>query len=466
MVYADQSDVIHCYGCEIYEGDTLVRKFVPGRSSSGASGLWDVVNGVFYDNQYESKEHYAGMTAYYTGNVETVSEQSPTCTEDGYTVFTCKVCSYSYTGAPVPTPGHVYDDTVTPPTCTESGYTTHTCRGCGKTYTDTETAPTGHTMYLDGVVSPPTCTENASGRYKCRDCAENYTAPLTAAECDTGWLEEPLAAVPESFAEKRTQYRQVLTGDKTVSVKTGSGTVDYASFPSGYDKTNSLYKKYNVSVKSTSTRKFSSSKKVVGYIYWHWCSSSYTVTTPSNLYISREYVKGGNGARAFDVFHAFYSTTYVEFDTSKDATYFVNASACPKVYWWQEPIPVYRVSYTDYKTATRDDSTPWQDEPIKSPDEGYTVETRTLWRYDLSAAGHRYENGKCTVCGGDDPGYVMKGDINSDKKINALDGNLAVRMILSGDWDDRSFAACDINSDGKLNAVDANLIVRLILGDL
>ncbi len=409
---------------------------------------------------------YTGDTVKAPGHQFAETVVAPTCTEDGYTVFTCRVCSYSYTGATVLTPGHVYDDTVTPPTCTEGGYTTHTCRGCGRTYTDSETAPTGHTMHLDEVVSPPTCTENASGRYKCRSCGENYTAPLTAAECDTGWLEEPLSAVPESFAETRTQYRQVLTGDKTVTVKTGSGSVDYASFPAGYDKTNSLYKKYNVSVKSTATRKFSSTKKVVGYIYWHWCSSSYTVTTPSNLFISREYVKGGNGERAFDVFHAFYSTTYVEFDTAKDATYYVNASACPKVYWWQEPIPVYRVSYTDYKTVTRDDSTPWQDEPINSPDEGYTVETKTLWRYDLSAAGHRYENGKCTVCGEEDPGYVIKGDVNSDKKVNALDGNLAVRMILSGDWDDRQFAACDVNGDGKLNAVDANLIVRLILGDL
>ena len=93
-VHADQSAVIYCYGCEIYEGDTLVRKFVPGKSSSGASGLWDVVNGVFYDNQYESKEHYAGMDVWYhDGVVETVSNQ-PTCTEDGFSTYYKKSGKY------------------------------------------------------------------------------------------------------------------------------------------------------------------------------------------------------------------------------------------------------------------------------------------------------------------------------------------------------------------------------------
>ena len=98
MVYADQSAVIHCYGCEIYEGNTLVRKFVPGKNSSDASGLWDLVNGVFYENKYEDKDHYAEMTAKYTGDVETVSEQSPTCLKNGRSAYYKKSGKY-YTDA-------------------------------------------------------------------------------------------------------------------------------------------------------------------------------------------------------------------------------------------------------------------------------------------------------------------------------------------------------------------------------
>ena len=41
---------------------------------------------------------------------------------------------------------HTYDTAVTAPTCTEGGYTTYTCTVCGYSYTGDETAATGHTL--------------------------------------------------------------------------------------------------------------------------------------------------------------------------------------------------------------------------------------------------------------------------------------------------------------------------------
>lgn len=38
------------YACQIYDGDTLVRDFVPAKNSGGTVGLYDMVNGVFYTN--------------------------------------------------------------------------------------------------------------------------------------------------------------------------------------------------------------------------------------------------------------------------------------------------------------------------------------------------------------------------------------------------------------------------------
>ena len=38
------------YSCQIYDNDTLVRDFVPCTDSSGAAGLYDLVNDVFYAN--------------------------------------------------------------------------------------------------------------------------------------------------------------------------------------------------------------------------------------------------------------------------------------------------------------------------------------------------------------------------------------------------------------------------------
>ncbi len=68
----------------------------------------------------------------------------PTCTEQGYTTYTCTVCGDSYTDNAVDALGHGYESVVTAPTCTEQGYTTHTCTVCGDSYVDNYVAATGH----------------------------------------------------------------------------------------------------------------------------------------------------------------------------------------------------------------------------------------------------------------------------------------------------------------------------------
>ena len=115
---------------------------------------------------------------------------SPTCTERGYTTYTCSKCGAEYVGdevqmlrhdwdegavtvepteetegvktytctrcgvtkteaIPVKDHVHAYTDDVTAPTCTEAGFTTHTC-ACGESYVDSEVPALGHD-YRDGV---------------------------------------------------------------------------------------------------------------------------------------------------------------------------------------------------------------------------------------------------------------------------------------------------------------------------
>ena len=59
---------------------------------------------------------------------------APTCTEQGYTTYTCS-CGHSYVDTYVDELGHDYTEEVTAPTCAEQGYTTYTCR-CGHSYVD------------------------------------------------------------------------------------------------------------------------------------------------------------------------------------------------------------------------------------------------------------------------------------------------------------------------------------------
>ena len=95
----------------------------------------------------------------------------PTCTQAGYTTYTCS-CGDSYKsdykdalghdyknglctrcGAKDPSAHtHDYKATVTKPTCTERGYTTYTCSVCGDSYKGSYVDPLGHD-YKNG-----TCT--------------------------------------------------------------------------------------------------------------------------------------------------------------------------------------------------------------------------------------------------------------------------------------------------------------------
>ena len=89
----------------------------------------------------------------------------PTCTESGYTVYTCTRCGKSYKDDPVE-PEHKWDEgTVTAPTCTEMGYTTYTCLECGFEYVDEAswTPALGH-EFVNGECSR--CDEVAKASFE------------------------------------------------------------------------------------------------------------------------------------------------------------------------------------------------------------------------------------------------------------------------------------------------------------
>ncbi len=101
------------------------------------------IDGVTYDTWYQVKCNHTGGKA--------------TCT----TQATCDYCG-KYYGEILE---HNYIPTVTPPTCTDVGYTTYTC-GCGKTYTANEVPATGHSLYW--------ASDNESYCYqKCYNCSHS-----------------------------------------------------------------------------------------------------------------------------------------------------------------------------------------------------------------------------------------------------------------------------------------------------
>ena len=95
----------------------------------------------------------------------------PTCTESGYTEYTCD-CGYSYISDYISAKGHAYKDTVYAPTCTEPGYTEHTCSVCSYSFSSEQTAPLRHK--ISSVEYPPSCTEQGYTEYICYVCDYSY----------------------------------------------------------------------------------------------------------------------------------------------------------------------------------------------------------------------------------------------------------------------------------------------------
>ncbi|MBQ4156361.1 MAG: cellulase family glycosylhydrolase, partial [Clostridia bacterium] len=106
----------------------------------------------------------------------------PNCGEEGYTEHTCKFCKENFKTDIVPATGnHTLDeskDNVVLPTCTEKGYTEHYCTVCKKTYKTDETDidPDAHNIKTAQAVES-TCTETGltEGKY-CDKCGETLVA--------------------------------------------------------------------------------------------------------------------------------------------------------------------------------------------------------------------------------------------------------------------------------------------------
>lgn len=75
---------------------------------------------------------------------------------------------------------HSYTSVVTAPTCTDKGYTTYTCSKCSDSYKDTYTNALGHTWDNGVVTEAPTCTKNGVNTYTCETCKNQKTETIKA----------------------------------------------------------------------------------------------------------------------------------------------------------------------------------------------------------------------------------------------------------------------------------------------
>ncbi len=104
---------------------------------------------------------------------------APTCTNGGYTTYTCSACGDSYVADETAARGHNYNAVVTEPDCISEGYTTYTCIACGDTYVADRVDALPHDY--DAEVTAPTCTTGGYTTYTCATCGGVYVYDKTDA---------------------------------------------------------------------------------------------------------------------------------------------------------------------------------------------------------------------------------------------------------------------------------------------
>ncbi len=118
-------------------------------------------------------------------NTELVDYAEATCESIGYTGNTyCNDCGQIIaTGSIVPALGHDYETATTDPTCTQRGYTTYTCTVCGNSYNSDYTDALGHTASEAVTENEVDATCTQSGSYDtviyCSECGAELSRITT-----------------------------------------------------------------------------------------------------------------------------------------------------------------------------------------------------------------------------------------------------------------------------------------------
>ena len=109
---------------------------------------------------------------------------APTCTADGYDLYTCSGCGATEKRNPKPALGHKWDSgkVTTEPTETTPGVRTYTCTVCGEVKTEVIPATGAHTHKWDAgkVTTEPTATTPGVRTYTCTVCGATKSEIIPA----------------------------------------------------------------------------------------------------------------------------------------------------------------------------------------------------------------------------------------------------------------------------------------------
>ena len=138
---------------------------------------------------------------------ELTSVEAPTCEIPGYSVYTC-ACGEVEMRDPVAAIGHSYGLGQKVVSCTEEGYTEYTCMNCGEKDRQNITDPLGHDNYLVER-QEHSCTQDGYELYRCRRCNEETKENeiIATGHTDFTWIQ----LMPPGVDEPGEEFRRCTT---------------------------------------------------------------------------------------------------------------------------------------------------------------------------------------------------------------------------------------------------------------
>ena len=150
-----------------------------------------------------------GTVAFCTHENLLAEETLPTCTDKGYTTYTCEDCGYTYVDDETEALGHSYVESER--TETEIIYV---CTGCGDSYAEDIVTHT-HTEVEIPAVLPTPSTDGYTAGVMCSECGEELVAPVKINVTEMADTKDPnfrIASANLSLQENiAVNYKVILT---------------------------------------------------------------------------------------------------------------------------------------------------------------------------------------------------------------------------------------------------------------
>ncbi len=134
---------------ELSDGEYALYRFDKKKGVLTAVGGASVKDGVAAFSVGESANYVVAPAC--TDHEYETEVTPPTCTEGGFTTYTCRICLETFRDDFVKATGHDYETAVTAPTCTEDGFTTYACKNCSEVKVGDRVAATGHNFGESGA---------------------------------------------------------------------------------------------------------------------------------------------------------------------------------------------------------------------------------------------------------------------------------------------------------------------------